>query len=126
MSEAIKDLSGQRENLAGGVAFLQDLWRAENLPFNVAVHGTADAAHPPRIKPSLARSDDQVVLVFRDEFIPFDPFIVPPPDLSSEIGEREVAGLGVFLVNEMMDEADYRREDGWNRLLLVKHVGGAS
>ena len=53
---------------------------------------------------------------------PFDPFAeAPPPDLKSGIPDRPIGGLGVYLVQQLVDEASYRREDGMNKVTLVKH-----
>ena len=52
---------------------------------------------------------------------PFDPFSdAPPPDLDSSVADRPIGGLGIHLVRKMMDEAHYRREDGRNRVVLIK------
>ena len=54
----------------------------------------------------------------------FDPFAdAPPPDLTSEVDDRRVGGLGVFLVKKTLDRASYRRGGGRNLVLLAKSVG---
>ena len=67
----------------------------------------------------------------RDDGSPFDPLKIPPPDLTSELAEREVGGLGIHFVRTVADEVGYRREGGWNILRLIKRTdtrgkGGAS
>lgn len=138
MSEASLELGSQSEKLEEAIGFLQQFWQSEGLPegadypftlaleelfVNVSMHGTTDATHPPRVKVTLRRQDDQVELVFRDEGTPFDPLSLPPPNLSDDIEERGVGGLGIFLIKEMMDDLEYRHEDGWNCLRLAKRVG---
>ena len=57
-----------------------------------------------------------------DDGKPFDPLSdAPPPDLDSELEDRPIGGLGVYLVRKLVDEANYRREDGKNKLTLIKH-----
>ncbi len=58
----------------------------------------------------------------RDDGSPFDPLKIPPPDLTSELAEREVGGLGIHFVRTVADEVGYRREEGWNILRLVKRT----
>lgn len=137
MSEASIELPGEAARLGEITAFLQAFWQSEGLPedeafpfelsleelfMNVAMHGTSDAASPPRVRMSLNRCVDRVELVFRDEGSPFDPLSLPPPDLSEDIESRRVGGLGVFLVREMMDEVEYRLEDGWNCMRIAKRL----
>lgn len=138
MSEAGIELGSQSEELEKVIGFLQEFWRSEGLPeeaaypftlaleelfVNVSMHGTTDAAHPPRVKVTLRRLDDRVELVFQDGGTAFDPLSLPPPNLSDDIEERGVGGLGIFLIKEMMDELEYRHEDGWNCLRLAKRIG---
>lgn len=140
MSEADIELDGRSEQLGEVTAFLHDFWRAEGLPeaaafpfelsleelfMNVAMHGTADPGSPPRVRVCLRRDGDRVELNFRDRGTPFDPLTLPSPDLSDDLDARTVGGLGVFLVREMMDEVEYRREDGWNSLRVARRISPA-
>lgn len=54
-----------------------------------------------------------------DEGVPFDPLAVGEPDLRTPVGERQVGGLGIFLVRRVMDEVSYRRDGSRNVLRLV-------
>lgn len=65
------------------------------------------------------REKEEFTIVFVDEGIPFDPLSVEEPDLKTEIEERGVGGLGIFLIRRIMDEVYYRREDGKNILGMV-------
>ena len=69
----------------------------------------------------IASDEKSVALEFVDEGRPFDPLTESPePDIDASLEDRPIGGLGVFIVLKMMDEASYRREDGKNRLTLVK------
>ena len=48
---------------------------------------------------------------------------VPVPNIDAKLEDRTVGGLGVHFVRTFMDDADYRHEDGKNRLILTKNVG---
>ncbi|HET6581394.1 MAG TPA: ATP-binding protein [Methanoregula sp.] len=50
----------------------------------------------------------------------FNPLSVPEPDLDSTIEDRNIGGLGIFLIRQLMDEVSYRYEDGKNILVLTK------
>lgn len=56
-----------------------------------------------------------------DEGIPFDPLSKPAPDLTVPIKERQIGGLGIYLLREMMSEVSYRRENGKNILMFIKY-----
>jgi serine phosphatase RsbU (regulator of sigma subunit)/putative methionine-R-sulfoxide reductase with GAF domain/anti-sigma regulatory factor (Ser/Thr protein kinase) len=56
----------------------------------------------------------------------FDPSIVEAPELSDDLSERQIGGLGIFLMRKMMDKVTYHSEPGkGNRLVMVKNRKGA-
>lgn len=87
---------------------------------NVIVHGYRDAQGEICVR--LRRTADAFVIEIEDRGVAFDPTQVPPPDLSASLRERQVGGLGLHFVKNLMDEVAYTRLDGRNRLRLVKHV----
>ncbi len=62
-----------------------------------------------------------LVLEIADSGIPFDITAVPDPDVNADINDRQIGGLGIYFVKQLMDEVRYRREDGRNKLTLVVH-----
>ena len=52
----------------------------------------------------------------KDSGIPFDSLQKDDPDVTAGISEREVGGLGIFLIKQFMDDVKYRREQGHNIL----------
>lgn len=46
----------------------------------------------------------------------YNPLTLREPNLPVSLDERSVGGLGIFLVRQMTDALEYRRENGWNRL----------
>jgi serine/threonine-protein kinase RsbW len=50
----------------------------------------------------------------------FDPLARPEPDVSLDVDEREIGGLGIHLVRKMMDDVGYSHENGRNRLTFRK------
>jgi anti-sigma regulatory factor (Ser/Thr protein kinase) len=71
----------------------------------------------------LSASNGSIRLEFRDDGVPFNPLEARLPDLTSPPEERGVGGLGILLVNTLVDDATYVREEGVNILVLIKHVG---
>ena len=66
----------------------------------------------------------QITIMLMDRGTPFDPLGREEPDLSLPAEEREIGGLGIFMVKKSMDEVRYAYEDGQNILTMVKHIRG--
>ncbi len=77
---------------------------------------------PPTVELELSRTAVQLELLVRDDGIAFDPTTAPIPQLTDDLALREVGGLGIVIVRAMMDDVDYARDAGWNRLALRKNV----
>lgn len=68
-------------------------------------------------------SDSKALTIeFRDHGIPFNPLNQPAPDLNLPLEERTIGGLGIFLTKEMMDDIQYRYEQGENILIIKKQL----
>ena len=61
-----------------------------------------------------------VEITFRDSGIPYNPLEKPDPDITKPAEEREIGGLGIYIVKKSMDEVLYRHEDGQNILTIRK------
>ncbi len=66
--------------------------------------------------------DGSLKFVITDNGIPFDPTRVKEPDVTSGIEDRQVGGLGIFLVNRIMDKVEYKRMNNTNILTLSKKL----
>ncbi len=68
--------------------------------------------------------DDPAVceVVVIDDGPPFDPLAAPAPDTSLGVEDRPIGGLGIALVRKLMDEVDYQRRDGRNRLRMARRL----
>jgi anti-sigma regulatory factor (Ser/Thr protein kinase) len=60
-----------------------------------------------------------LVVVIEDEGRPFSLPDAASADLTADIDDRPVGGLGILLVRTLTDAVRYRREDGRNHLELV-------
>jgi serine/threonine-protein kinase RsbW len=60
-----------------------------------------------------------VEITLIDQGPPFDPLEKQPPDLSSNLEERAVGGLGIFFIRQSVDAIYYERKDGSNRLTFA-------
>ena len=90
---------------------------AEEIFVNIAHY-----AYKPEVGGALIRVNvgDEVMIEFEDKGKPFNPLDKDDPDVTIGAEEREVGGLGIFMVKNMMDAVEYRHEDGKNILLIKK------
>ncbi len=61
-------------------------------------------------------------IVFTDSGLPFNPLEQQEPDVSLPADERQIGGLGIFLVRKTMNSIEYRRENGRNILTIRKKI----
>ena len=61
-----------------------------------------------------------------DSGIPFNILSSDDPDVSLNIDERHIGGLGIYFVKQLMDRVEYRRENNKNVLLLINNSTAAS
>ncbi len=63
-----------------------------------------------------------VVVTFIDNGKAYDPLAREDPDISLTAQEREIGGLGIFMVKKCMDEISYEYKDGQNILCIKKKI----
>jgi serine/threonine-protein kinase RsbW len=127
---------GETAQLPALTRFLQEFWAAANLPatdastfelaleevfMNVVSHGSPEGAVP-WVEVSLTLLEDGLTMTVEDNGPQFDPTTLPPPDVTASLSERPVGGLGVFLVQQMMDAITYHRIGACNRLRMTKYI----
>jgi serine/threonine-protein kinase RsbW len=86
---------------------------------NIVVHGYR--GQPGVIEIEVRRKGNSLVICLRDEAPPFDPRLVPPPDLTLPLEKRPLGGLGIYLISQFMDDMTHRvTSQGGNELTLLK------
>lgn len=89
----------------------------EEVLVNICQHAYVDA--PGEMELRCTKTDSQhLVLEFIDRGRPFNILTLPVPDLTVDVEQRQVGGMGVPLVRAMVDTATYRREGDRNILRL--------
>ncbi len=79
-----------------------------------------DAEHEIAVKTELA--GNRLTVTISDDGVPFNPLGIQTPDTSLSLEEREVGGLGIHLVRNMVDDISYQRGINRNVLSLVMHT----
>ena len=67
-------------------------------------------------------SSDRLAVRMTDDGRPFNPFGRTSPDTATPVDEREIGGLGIHLVESLMDEVSYTRRTDRNVVVLVKYL----
>ena len=63
-----------------------------------------------------------VTVTFIDNGVPYDPLAKADPDTTLSAEEREIGGLGIYMVKKSMDEITYEYKDGQNILAIKKKL----
>ena len=99
-----------------------------NLAMEEAVVNVMDYAYPEGVKGYVdieVWADEQwLTFVITDSGKPFDPTTKGEVDITLSAEERDIGGLGIYLVRQMMDSIGYEYKDGHNVLTLKKKVKG--
>jgi anti-sigma regulatory factor (Ser/Thr protein kinase) len=79
--------------------------------------------HTMTLKTWTEQSDNVIVFELKDQGKPFNPIEeAPEVDTTLSADERQIGGLGIFLINKIMDEVAYRYEGGSNILTMKKNI----
>ena len=63
-----------------------------------------------------------VTITFIDNGVPYDPLAKADPDTTLSAEEREIGGLGIYMVKKSMDDITYEYKDGQNILAIKKNL----
>ena len=94
----------------------------EEIFINIAQYAYSDGKGTMRLAIT-ANPDGGVMLRFSDTGKPFNPLNRTDPDITLSAEEREIGGLGIFMMKQTMDEVKYKYENGHNVLVLIKKFG---
>ncbi len=67
----------------------------------------------------LYKNEDNVIIQFIDEGIPYNPLAKEDPDVELPIEERTIGGLGIFMVKNTVSKMEYEYKDNKNILTLT-------
>ena len=84
-------------------------------------------AYNPEVVPVTVRVeviDDllTVIITFIDHGVPYDPLKKDDPNINLSAEERDIGGLGIYIVKKSMDDISYEYKDGQNILKIKKKI----
>ncbi len=94
----------------------------EEIFVNIANYAYAPQKGRARVRVEISEEPIEVTITFIDKGVPYDPLKRQDPDVTLPAVDREIGGLGIFLVKKTMDDVTYEYKDGQNILKLKKNL----
>ncbi len=94
---------------------------AEEIIVNVMNYAYPDYDNG-EVEINLSTENDLFKFNVIDSGQPFDITAAEDPDVTLSVDERDVGGVGIFLVKNIMDSISYKRENSKNILKLTKSI----
>ena len=89
---------------------------------NIAHYAYGDGTGEATVRFDFDEASRMASITFIDSGVPFNPLEVADPDVTLSAEEREIGGLGVFMVKKSMDTLVYSHENGYNVLTIQKRI----
>lgn len=121
LSQVLEFLEGELEKYDCDMKIITSLSIViEELFVNVALYAYPGGSGQVTLKLDLIGKDLLMILV--DKGIEFNPLSKKDPDITLKAEDREIGGLGIFMVKKTMDEMSYERKDNMNILSMKKRI----
>ena len=129
------ELEALNDNLPQVLALVDEVLEAAHCPrkiqfqIDIAVEeifvNIAHYAYKPDVGTATVRVEvmgepPAVDITFIDSGVPYDPLAKADPDVTLSAEQRQIGGLGIFMVKKTMDDIKYEYIDGQNILTLKK------
>ena len=123
------------DNLPQVISFVDEQLEAADCPMKIQMQidiaveeifvNIAHYAYAPEVGTATVRVDISgeplaVEITFIDSGVPYDPLEKADPDVTLSAEERQIGGLGIFMVKKTMDDVKYEYLDRQNILTLRK------
>ena len=89
---------------------------------NIANYAYNPETGPATVRVSVNGEPLTVTITFIDQGVPYDPLAKADPDVTLSAEERDVGGLGIYIVKKNMNEITYEYKDGKNILRIRKEI----
>jgi anti-sigma regulatory factor (Ser/Thr protein kinase) len=125
------------ENIPAVTAFVEEQLEQYNCPMkaqmqidiaidelfsNIARYAYTPKTGKATVRVEVTENPMAVVITFIDNGVPYDPLAKADPNVSLPADERQIGGLGIFMVKKSMDDISYEYKDGQNILTIKKHI----
>ncbi|MCR5151375.1 MAG: SpoIIE family protein phosphatase [Clostridiales bacterium] len=89
---------------------------------NISKFAYGENGGPVKVQVHKKKSHNSIELIFTDEGRPYNPLMKSDPNITLSAQEREIGGLGIFMVKKIMDEIKYEYIGGKNILTMEKKI----
>lgn len=87
---------------------------------NIARYAYAPGSGDATVRVETECDPPAVMITFIDAGTPYNPLTKEDPNTTLSAEEREIGGLGIYMVKKSMDAMEYAFEDGCNKLSIKK------
>lgn len=94
----------------------------EEVFVNIASYAYNPDTGPAIVRVEVKPDGSAVMITFIDHGIPYDPLAKADPDVTISAEDRQIGGLGIFLVKKNMDDIRYEYVNGSNILTIEKNL----
>ena len=92
----------------------------EELFVNIANYAYSPESGGATVRVEIKEHPLSVEITFIDNGVPYDPLAKPDPDVTLSAEERDIGGLGIYMVKKSMDNISYEYKEGRNILKIEK------
>ncbi|MCI8298968.1 MAG: ATP-binding protein [Lachnospiraceae bacterium] len=89
---------------------------------NIAHYAYNPETGPATVRIDVLQDPLSVVVTFIDNGKAYDPLAREDPNVALTAEEREIGGLGIYMVKKCMDEISYEYKEGKNILRIKKKI----
>ena len=92
----------------------------EEIFVNIALYAYAPKTGTATVRIEISGEPAEAAVTFIDRGVPYDPLKKPDPDVTLSAQDRQIGGLGIYMVKKSMDDMRYEYKDGQNVLTIRK------
>lgn len=94
----------------------------EEIFVNIAHYAYLPDVGMAKIQVDFMENPLSVMITFYDNGIPYDPLAKEDPDITLSAEERQIGGLGIYMVKKSVDDIHYEYKNGQNILCIRKNI----
>ncbi|MBQ0125316.1 MAG: SpoIIE family protein phosphatase [Clostridiales bacterium] len=94
----------------------------DELYSNIVKYAYPKAPGPAKVELIETSEPHAIKIRFTDDGVPYNPLTKEDPDITLSAEERNIGGLGIFMVKKSMDDMHYEYKDGKNILTITKNL----